>query len=139
MVRHIDNNMQLNTFPRTQYFYRGINTNMNRVHVLHNKAYTSCSESLEKAKEFQGDGSVIKFVIPPYIKTHKFKNTGEKEVLLQRNTWFTKISKDDNGIYEVLVTDKPPRDVSLMEAINGNKKVPIFNVNWGEMYSNKSI
>ena len=139
MVRHIDREMLLNKFPRTQYFYRGINTNMNRVHVLHNKAYTSCSESLKKAKEFQGEGSIIKFVIPPYIKTHIFENTGEKEVLLQRNTWFTKIGKDDNDIYEVLVTDKPPKKVSLLEAINGNKKVPIFNVNWDKMYKNKSI
>ena len=74
----------------TNYVYRGMNSKfINSSMEIKNFGFLATSSSISEAAKF-GD-IILKFKIPPDIKSYTFENKGEQEVLIQRNTKLVKI------------------------------------------------
>ena len=149
MVNEIDRYMIHNNTENTIY-YRGIATDINDINnnggVIVNKAYTSCSNSIDEAKKYMDDSEkgccVIVFKIPPDIKTHIFENQQEGEVLIERNTQFViDINNSRPPLYNAVLSKwtyrpVPIVDISIMNMLhdfltelNTTESIPIYDVN----------
>lgn len=109
-IQGIDRSMEVNEEPIMAYrgvsldFYLSLPSN-----EIINKGYTSTTTSLEVALGYANDGVLLRFVIPPGMGIYRYKHDYEKEILVQRNTKFTRLRERGvkNGILYVDCTLEP--------------------------------
>ena len=151
MVNEIDSQMTFNETINDIIYYRGISTDIkytidNNDGVIINKAYTSCSNSIDEAKKYMNDSNngccILVFKIPLDIKTYIFENQKEGEVLIERNTQFVIDTENSrHPIYSAILSKwtynpSPNLDIDTVNTLhdfftelNVNRSVRLYDVN----------
>jgi hypothetical protein len=121
-IINMDKGLTYNVFGE-RYFYRGMANGFIPASIIMssgviiNKGFTSCTKREDVTKSYTDEEGccMLKFIIPDNIKSYVYEYEGkynEAEVLLQRNTQFTIVSKYHPVYYAVLSLYTPPDNIT---------------------------